>query len=159
MSPTWEKLKKLFIEDHRMMTRSYRDLLQHLENDELGKAAELAAKLDQQAGAHVEFEEQHLYPRVRESRGDKYADQMYQEHREILNTLVELQQIQSTVEPSKRQIQRWKTGVQNGINHAVACGTLLSHLQTLPESTQADLLQFIEQLRRKSKKWSSLRTK
>ena len=164
MSKTWEQLKRLFVEDHRMMTRGYRDLLGQLKNQNLIGVEKLAAELDRRAGPHIEFEEKHLYPRVRESRGDEYADHMYEEHREILSTLIELQQIHTTAAnsdeerqtPSDRQMERWKKSLQEGLDHAAACGTLLSHLQTLPEKVQEELLNTMEQLRKRGAKWSSL---
>ncbi|MEM9587516.1 MAG: hemerythrin domain-containing protein [Planctomycetota bacterium] len=153
---TWDQLKHRFVDDHRLMTRAYRDLIKSLDEEDFERVAQLADELDRHAGPHIEFEESHLYPRVRESRGDRYADTMYQQHGEILETIRELCDADFSVKPTANQVHRWQIGLQEGIDHAVTCGTLLSHLQALDPSVQEELLEESKRLRRRGRRWSEL---
>ena len=156
MDSTWDKLKRIFIDDHKALTRGYRDLIGLLDDGQLSRAAELAESIDAQAGAHIEFEEQHLYPRIREFRGDQYVGKMYHQHQNILHALVAIRRRATNSKPSPEQIEFWKARLKEGIDHAAACGSLLSHLQTLPEPVQADLLEKILELRMTARKWSQV---
>ena len=45
----------------------------------------------------------------------------------------------------------------HGLDHAAACGTLLSHLQTQSEEKQKEFLTALEDLRENGQRWSELK--
>ena len=147
------QLTQAFVDDHQKLTRGYADARQAVESDDLTAAKRIAEQLDQPAGPHIAFEEQFLYPIVRSARGDSYASKLYHEHQLILKTLVELQSAASMDELHK---SRWLVGLQEGLEHAATCGTLLSHLQTLPDAEQTQLLEELRSLRKQPIRWSEL---
>ena len=55
-----------------------------------------------------------------------------------------------------QQIATWIEGMQEGLRHAAVCGTLLSHVVTLPEAQQEKLLNELESLRKLGRRWSEL---
>jgi len=149
----WKQLAQAFVDDHQKLTRGYSDARQAVASDDLTSAKRIADQLDQLAGPHIAFEERFLYPIVRSARGDTYASKLYHEHRLILKTLVELQAAASMDEMHK---SRWLVGLQEGLEHAATCGTLLSHLQTLPETDQTQLLEDLRSLQQQPIRWSEL---
>lgn len=164
MAMAWEEscglsvanqLKNAFVEDHRKLTRAYRDIQNELESGNIQNAKRIAEELDQIAGPHIEFEERYLYPIVRKYRGDSYANNLYEEHGAILATIQELKSAESC---SDWEQSRWLEGISEGLNHAVTCGTLLSHLATLPVEEQEDLLEKLLWLRENGVAWSQLKS-
>lgn len=149
----WKQLAQAFVDDHQTLTRGYSAAHQAVESGDLTSAKRIADELDQLAGSHIAFEERFLYPIVRTARGDTYASKLYHEHRLILKTLVELQAAASMDETHK---SRWLAGLQEGLEHAATCGTLLSHLQTLPEAEQTQLLKDLRSLQQQPIRWSEL---
>ena len=156
MTSSWDQLRQTFIDDHQVMIRGYRDMLHALEQRDLAAAARLSAKVDAIAGPHIEFEEQYLYPAVKELRGDAYVSRLYDEHNEVLSVIAALQTLAEDVVPSDDEISGWKESLKAGLDHAAACGSLLSHLQALPDQQQRDYLDAIGRLRRQGRRWSEM---
>ena len=157
MTSPWKQLQTAFVEDHKTMTRGYRDLLAAIEAGEYVSATTLATKLDALAGPHIAFEEQYLYPEVSAIRGSRYASQLYGEHAETLSVLVQLQALPKDRRPTDDELARWTLGLKHGLDHAAACGTLLSHLQTQSEEKQKEFLTALEDLRENGQRWSELK--
>ncbi len=151
---TENRLKRAFVEDHRKLTRGYRDIRKALQADAVETAKQLADDLDRMAGPHIEFEERYLYPVVEEHRGESYAANLYSEHSMILQAIRGLKEAQTASEEQKSQ---WLRGMDEGLRHAATCGTLLSYLVTLPEQEQDRLLAHLERLRNRGCRWSELR--
>lgn len=157
MASTWDQLQTAFVDDHRAMTRGYRDLIEAIRSGDYLSASSLAVKLDRVAGPHIEFEEHCLYPTVSDSRGAEYTDRLYDEHAEVLSAIVDLQTIsEASPPPTKERVAQWERKLQHGLDHAAACGSLLSHLGALSEAQQRTFLNHLLQLRRDGRRWSEL---
>lgn len=154
MNDTMHELENAFIEDHQKLSRGYWNIIDAIQAGNFDKARTLAEELDRVAGPHIEFEEKYLYPEVRQSRGDDYTDNLYSEHSDTIETLIELQSVDNA--PSATQTQRWLAGMQRGLDHAASCGTLLSHLDVLDPTRQKSLLEKLIELRQSGKRWSQL---
>ena len=68
MMSSWERLQTAFVDDHQTMTRGYVDLLEAIQSRDFALASQTAARIDELAGPHIEFEEQCLYPEVTKNR-------------------------------------------------------------------------------------------
>lgn len=156
MTNTWNRLQRAFVDDHRTLTREYKVILECLAKREFQAASRAADDLDQSAGPHIEFEERFLYPQVERVRGSNYTSRLYLEHDSVVAVLRELADISPDQELSELDIQRWKSGLQHGVDHASACGSMLSQLKTLPESEQLRLLDGLTRLHEKKSRWSEL---
>ena len=156
MTSTWDQLQAAFVDDHRAMTRGYRDLLEAVQSGDFVAATRIASTLDQRAGPHIEFEEQCLYPEVEESRGEMYTSRLYDEHAEVLSAIVELQSIPDDATPSKERTAHWAKQIQHGLDHAAACGSLLSHLQAQSAEQQQQFLEDLMRFRQQGHRWSEL---
>ncbi|TWU55884.1 hemerythrin domain-containing protein [Rubripirellula reticaptiva] len=156
MNTAWNELQTAFVNDHIAMTHGYRDLLEAVQSGDFESASRLASDLDKVAGPHIEFEETCLYPEVEESRGETYTARLYDEHAEILRAVVELQSLSDDAKPTKRRVKQWQEQLQHGLDHAAACGSLLSHLGTQSADQQQSLLNTLLLLRQQGRRWSEL---
>jgi hypothetical protein len=156
MTSIWEQLQTANVDDHRTMTQGYVELLEAIQSRDLASASRIAAELDELAGPHIEFEEQCLYPEVKKIRGDSYTSRLYDEHDEVLSALVEFKSLSPESTPDSGRVTRWAEQIQHGLDHAAACGSLLSHLQALSTPLQQQHLESLERLRKQGHRWSDL---
>jgi hypothetical protein len=149
-------LSEAFLEDHRHLTRGLSNILQALRDDHLEEAIRIAEDLDRVAGPHMEFEEEILYPEVGKSRGSDYVSRLYREHQVALEAVKALisSKNQERLEPQlKEQLLQSLT---TGLDHAISCGTLLSHVTSLDQKRQDEMLTRLLDLRRIGHRWSEL---
>lgn len=151
-------LAKAFVEDHRHLTRGFRDLMQCLRREDWVGARDAAETLDRLGGPHIEFEERYLYPRVRQLRGDGFADALYDEHEVGRQAIATLLMLGAGDALSADQRDRLLAESQIAYDHAVACGALLSHLTVLPPEEQRRLAERLTELREKGRRWTRLHT-
>lgn len=149
-------LAAAFVEDHQHLLRGFADLKRALERGDWSEAGRIADQIDRAAGPHIRFEEEVLYPRVAEARGRSFADRLYAEHAigcDVVRRVLNLPP-GSPVDSALRD--RVVAGAQTALDHAVSCGTLLSHLTTLHAGQQAQLLGILEAMRRQATRWTEL---
>ncbi len=74
-----------FREDHRKVRDDVLELSEALGKKDVVKAREILGRLDSLTGPHFRYEEETLYPAMREFLGE-YVDQLIKEHTDIVNT-------------------------------------------------------------------------
>jgi len=74
-----------FREDHRKVRDDVLELTDALKNKDVVKAREVLGRLDSLTGPHFRYEEETLYPAMKEFLGE-YVDQLVKEHTDIVNT-------------------------------------------------------------------------
>lgn len=149
------ELETEFLADHKKMTRGFRDLIESLEADDMPAAQKLALELDLAAGPHIEFEEHVLYPTVEEDRGQDYGDHLRHEHqvaRSALRFVLDHSDKPLEAEDRARVIQQLRIGFE----HAVSCGSLLSHLTVLDPDSQERMLNVLKRYREQKLRWTEL---
>jgi len=149
------ELETEFLSDHKRMTRGFRDLIKALQANKPADAHRLAAELDFVAGPHIEFEERVLYPRVEGARGEEYGANLRHEHqvaRSALQFLLDHRNEPLEPQDRARVIQQLRVGFE----HAVACGSLLSHLTVLDEADQQAMLGQLRRYRDQKLRWTEL---
>ncbi len=144
-----------FIDDHRHMIRALKDLQAAVDAGHWKEAADLADELDRIAGPHIAFEERWLYPLVALHRGSQFSQTLEDEHGVVLDALRCLQSTRSTQWSPEKQ-QAMHSSLQTGLDHAVTCGTLLSHLSVLDAEHQEALLGQLQRLRTEGPRWTEL---
>lgn len=156
MKTNWKQLQRAFVEDHRTLTRGYARLLNMLDEHNFADAAKEAKQLDELAGPHIAFEETFLYLKVGESRGEEYTGKLYEEHSEILGALLQIRELAPDADLTDVQIADLKERLHHGLDHAAACGSLLSHLKGMREQEQGKALQKLIEFRENGRPWSQL---
>ncbi|MEZ6099691.1 MAG: hemerythrin domain-containing protein [Pirellulaceae bacterium] len=156
MSAQEPELVRLFLEDHQAMTRALVEVIARIEDHDMAGAQRLADELDRSAGAHIEFEEQVLYPEIGRCRGDRLEEKLRSEHRIVchaLNSLVRGRPLQLVDAVFQQEILQ---SLKTGLKHAEGCGTLISHLAAWPAAQQERAQQRLLDLRARGKRWTEL---
>lgn len=156
MSNPWQDLQVEFAKDHRLLIRGYRQLIDLLNHKDYDAAAAAAVELNQLAGAHIEFEEQHLYPAVGASRGDQYLSRLYHEHDEFVSVIREICQCGKSVRPTQKNTTEWIAQLKSGIDHASACGNLLADIRSQPDARLTQWIHELHRLRALQRPWTDL---
>lgn len=149
-------LKDAFVEDHRTLTRGLSRLVELVEEGDYPEASRVARALDSSAGPHIEFEEHSFYPEVRKSRGSEYVANLYDEHRSGLEAVRTLSRLEPGVTPAPEAREWLLFHLRRALDHAVSCGTLLSHVTSLADDEQERLLSELERFRSLGHKWTEL---
>ena len=149
-------LATAFTDDHRVFTRGLSRILKALRKDDQTTAVALAVELDRAVGPHIEFEEQVFYPILVESLGKDFVRQLYREHR-IGQTAVSALVSHPHGEPLPEGARdRLIEQLETAMDHALSCGTLLSHVTTKDPAEQQRLLDQLEDIGRRGHRWTEL---
>ena len=150
-------LAEAFLEDHQHLTRGLSGTLTALEEGDLATAISTANELDRQAGPHIRFEEEFFYPEVARSRGSGYVSQLFREHDAGRRAVLALVDHSPGRQLTQDEESRIRAGLREALDHAVSCGTLLSHVTTLDGQKQERLLKTLLRLRNEGGRWTARR--
>lgn len=144
-----------FEEDHRHLTRGLHQLLATVRQGDAARARELAEEVDRVVGAHIDFEERVFYPQLLEHLGRDYVERLYHEHdagKEALRTL--LSAPAGSLAPVA--LEKVASDLEIALEHALSCGTLLSHLDGLPQDRLERMAEKLEEARELGRRWTEL---
>ena len=149
-------LAQAFGADHRSMMRGLAAILREIEAADCAAARQQAHEVDQLAGPHIQFEEEVLYPEIGRARGAEYERQLRDEHATIRNALARL--LATEVSPGEERAfcEELRPAFETAVQHAESCGTLISHLKTLPSGEQERALARLLQLRELGTRWTAI---
>ena len=145
-----------FLEDHRQLMRGLNRLRETLERGDVSAAVEMAKQIDRTVGAHIEFEEEVLYPKVAESETREFVRQLYDEHHPGLRAVEHLRNRSAEKALAPDEQARLVADIRTMVEHAASCGTLLSHLTALDSDRQSVILERLMELRDQGHRWSAL---
>lgn len=149
-------LRDAFMEDHRHLTTGLSRLLKALKLNDPPKAVEIADELDRVAGPHMAFEEEVFYPELEKRFGQEFVSRLYGEH-ELGQTAVRTLVTQRPVDPLEPTDQlSLIEEVETALNHALSCGSLLSHITTLSVAEREELLTRLQAFREEAPRWTDL---
>lgn len=154
-----DALRQAFIEDHRILIQGLSDIRQSLAGDDLAAAVAAAGRLDRDVGPHIEFEERAFYPELRELLGSDFVHQLYREHTTGQKAIAEILGLGSAHELAPDRRDALVAQLDATLEHALSCGTLLSHIETLEASRRDQLMEQLQESRERSRKWTELRSK
>jgi hypothetical protein len=127
-----------------------------LRNGDVAGACALARRIDDDAGAHIAFEERDFYPRLRDLLDRSEVDRMYEEHRigkETVHTLVEHDPDRPLGVDVRRRLIADSTLMSS---HISECGELFGAVGGIARDEQAELLQHLLEWRRRRPRWTEL---
>ncbi len=146
-------LREAFLEDHRRLVRGLSAIVEAVEEGELDQAADLAAELDADAGAHMAFEEEVFYPRIAETQGQSFVDRLMEEHEIGQRAIKALLGRGSGNELTEEERRGLLANLNLALAHTLSCGTLISVIDGDPERDEEELGQ-LEDHRRRAELWS-----
>ncbi len=154
-----DALHDAFVDDHQRLIRGLGEIRRALHGRETSRAVRLARTLDQDVGPHVEFEESVFYPRLRPLLGAAFIDQLYAEHQVGQDTIRHLLKLDPEGELTQRECDALIAKIDSVLEHALSCGTLLSHLDALDAGQRETLLETLLTIRERRRKWTDLATR
>ncbi len=156
MKDIWQSLRAAFTEGHRQIADGLQSMIQAVQRNDFETVITLADQLDRQSGPHIEFEERYLYPIVEQEAGEAYATRLYDEHDEVIATLMELKRFDPLSEPTDELKKRWLDGLKKGLEHSTDSDTLIQYLGNMPSDQKEQLLQRHHRLCSRGHRWSQL---
>ena len=152
---SWTKLEQQFVDDHRHLTQGFQSLIESVEKNDTARCRRDADELDRVAGPHIKFEELVLYPKVRQDRGNEMASRLLREHQVGRSAIAFLE---SHTGDSLSPVDRARVleQLRVGLDHAVTCGTLLSHLTVVSKPEQTEMLNQLQEIKKQQTRWTEL---
>ena len=143
-----------FREDHAILGKGFHELSQALRAGNLSAAAAAASALDQTAGAHIAFEEEHFYPALGVLLGAPEARRMAREHLaglEVIRALAH-DHANDTIDDEERDhLLRQSQAMET---HVAECGELFEAMGRIPPEEQAALYRSLLEWRAKRPRWT-----
>jgi hypothetical protein len=150
------QLRDAFLEDHRALTRGLTRLVQALQQNDVALAVQLAEQLDRTVGAHMEFEEHVFYPELEKVLGAEFVSRLYHEHELGQGAVRSLVAHDPGAPIDEDQRTELIGQLQTALEHALGCGTLLSHVAALDADAQAAMHAQLLAIRNTGTRWSTL---
>ena len=154
MTHASKALREAFLEDHKQLTRGLTRTIEALRNGDDATATQVADTMDRTVGPHMEFEETVFYPELAKILGEPFVEHLEIEH-DIGKQAVQTILGHAEGEPfdaEERKVMIASLGTM--LDHAMGCGTLLSHLDGLEEARKKKLLDRLLELRQRGLRWT-----
>ncbi len=151
MPPDENNLFKAFREDHALLGKGFHDLSQALRADDRQLAAQIARTLNEAAGAHIAFEEEHFYPALARLLGADEVQRMSDEHRGGLEVVRALAHLREDTPLDPQGLLRHSEAMES---HIAECGELFEAMGRIPPREQDDLYEALVEWRSKRPRWT-----
>lgn len=155
MEELGQKLIEAFQEDHALLGSSFHELSKCLRaNDTLG-ARRIAKRLDEEAGAHIAFEEEQFYPSLEPLLGEAEVARLHAEHRlglAVVQTLTGRTAETRLAEDERRRLLELSEAMER---HIAECGELFAAMGRLPPKVQEELHGQLQDWRRARPGWQA----
>ena len=149
-----DALRVAFQRDHQRLMRGLQALRGAVQAGEHERAAEISERLDREVGPHIEFEESVYYPSLMPVLGRRFVERLYGEHAAGQRLLRE---VIGGGGLSAQRRDRLLRRIDAVMEHALSCGTLLSHLDRLTPQRRGEFYRQLEDCRRRGQRWTQLR--
>jgi hypothetical protein len=147
------QLFEAFRRDHAVLGRGFWELSKSLRSADVKRAQAIARQLDQDAGAHVAFEEEDFYPRLKPLLGEEEVQRMYAEHRLGLDVLGGLLGLPEGADLAKDERLRLLEQSETMEQHIAECGELFGAMGRIPPDAQTDLYRRLLDWRERCPRW------
>ena len=144
-------LFEAFHADHAVLGRGFHELSQCLRSSDLAAAQQVAQRIDEDAGAHIAFEEEHFYKALRPLLGAAEVERMYREHDEGLEVVKAVMQSPSTEEPDKGELLKKSEAMET---HIAECGDLFAAMGRISTEEQTELHRQLQRWRDLNPRWT-----
>jgi len=148
-----DRLFNAFREDHAVLGRGLYQLATHLRAGDEAKVRVAAAKLAQDAGAHIAFEEMNFYPALTPFLSQSDINEMHSDHARGRKLLQELVKLKEGALGDNAYLDKLIARVTAMEHHVSECGELFGAMGGLSDETQAELLEQLESWRERAPSW------
>ncbi len=147
------ELVRAFEEDHALLGRGFHELSTALRAADLAAARRLAAHLDQEAGAHIAFEEVVFYPRLGEILGVNEVEALQHQHTSGLAVVDRLCRTPPDAEIAASAWREMLRQSEEMEGHIAECGELFEAMGRISDEEQTVLTDALVAWRRKRPSW------
>ena len=151
-----EDLFNAFREDHAALGRMLYDLRTKVTANDITAAQALAKRLDQEAGAHIAFEEADFYPALRPFLSDQEVDEMYKEHAEGLAMVQHILDLDGSDKLDQRNRNLLIKKIEALETHVSDCGELFGAMGGLSPARLQELWERLNYWREKAPRWAEI---
>jgi hypothetical protein len=147
------RLIEAFQEDHALLGSGFHELSKCLRANDAVAAQRIARRLDEEAGAHIAFEEEQFYPSLEPLFGDGEVARLHAEHRlglEVVQTLID-RQAETPLDENERR--RLLESCETMERHIAECGELFEAMGRLPPEAQEELHGHLHDWRQARPRW------
>lgn len=148
-------LFEAFREDHAVLGRGLYELAQWLRAGNSARAAACANRIDELAGPHIAFEEEHFYPALSRILGEADVQRMYRSHEQGLDILHAVLALPGDRPIDARTRERLLAGTAAMERHVAECGELFEAMGRIPPEEQESLRRELFEWRQRAPRWSS----
>jgi len=145
-----------FRDDHAVLGRGLYDLATLIRAKDVPKVRVAAAKLANDAGAHIAFEEANFYPALEPFLSQSEIDEMYADHAQGRALIHELANLKLHALDDKTYCERLLSQIESAEHHVSECGELFGAMGGLSKKTQAQLLEQLKSWRKRAPSWFEL---
>ena len=150
------ELQKAFIEDHQQLTRGLYAVQRAIDRSDFAQATAVAEKLDRSAGPHIEFEERVFYPALEPILGKNVIRAFLREHEAGRTALLQLLSLKDETTVEAPDIASINAQLTTAREHALSCGSLLSHIDAFDSQEIERMLDSLYDIRRQGHRWTGL---
>ncbi len=147
-------LFEAFREDHVLLGRGFHDLSVGLRAGDVGGAVAAARRLNQEAGAHIAFEETDFYPVLAGLLGEEAVRRFHDEHTQGCDTVRAILEAAADGELDEVLHARLLTQSERMESHIAECGDLFGAMGRIPQEQQAALLTRLLEWRHRRPRWT-----
>lgn len=152
-----DDLLAAFREDHARLGRGFHELSRQLRERNIKGAIDAARRLDEEAGAHIAFEEGDFYPLLVDYLGRDVVKRLLGEHGEGYSVITEVLE-QSADHPMMEDVREGLLYRSEAMeNHMAECGELFAAMGRISTEVQAALFQRLESWRQRRPSWTKIR--
>jgi len=151
---TKAELFEAFRADHAMLGRSFHILRERLAAGDTDGARQQARRIDQEAGAHIAFEEQDFYPALSRLLDEAEVAGMYSEHDDARSLILELSSAKDADLTEAATVRALLDRIDAMQVHVSECGELFGAMGGLSDEEITLLLDRLKFWRSHAPSWS-----
>jgi hypothetical protein len=148
------ELFEAFRADHALLGRGFHILRERLAAGDIDGARAQARRIDEEAGAHIAFEEQDFYPALSRLLDEEEVTGMYREHHDGLKLILELSRENEAELGEDNRVRALLDQVDAMQAHVSECGELFGAMGGLSDQEIAALMDRLNFWRAQAPSWS-----
>jgi hypothetical protein len=137
-----------FHADHAKVVQALMDLRNAIQARDVGRVRATLDKANKLVGPHFKFEEKYLYPSLIEFLGEAGLQRLLTEHDGVFRGVASLVDLAAKDTWTEADAHSAAANLSLIWEHPITCDGLSLYIEQMPESTQATLLNQMEELRR-----------
>lgn len=138
-----------FHQDHTKVVQSLFNIREAITQRNPERLAAVLAEANRLVGPHFEFEERYLYPDLKPFLGEERLQRLLVEHDGVFRAVAALLRLSAKSPWDDNDVRAAESYLGLIWEHPVTCDGLALYIERLPENQQGELLERMQEMRRK----------